>query len=84
METNEQTTTPAAPVFKRRWRVFTLGGSPHDVANNGYVADLIHAVRLAAESHGAAVAIIKKNSDRYITVQIPNADEVVAIDQGAQ
>ena len=51
--------------------------------DNGYVRDLAWAVEAAAQAHGAAVRVIKKNGDRYLAVLVPNETELAAIDAAA-
>jgi hypothetical protein len=58
-----------------------MGHLPIEIRDNGYVADLVGAVKAVADEHKAQPSMIQKNGDWYIAVLIPNAAELKDIDR---
>jgi hypothetical protein len=73
-------TKPTSTTTNRRAPYSGIGRLPKDIANNGYVVDLVAAITNAADSLGQSIHYFQKNGDWYIAVLIPNVAELAKID----
>ena len=57
---------------------------PEELAQHGYVRDLVAEISIAAASMGAKIHFHTKNADWYIAVLIPRQAELDAIDAATE